>query len=380
MKENRYQSIPGQKGIRKDLKSGKYEAYKKINGKRFSQYFDKISEAKAWRLTFVPTEEKIAEKSLALKDLIEYYVENHVSKLATSTRLVRLDRLKIFKELESTKVESITPDLLSRFFTRKAKEAVEAKSKRMNFHQEIADLNAIFNYYKENFNYRFFNPVTKGLKASSVIKKNAKAKEKMSAEEFLTFFNALDPYYQDVCLVQSRLAARISEVAGLQVGSIDFKKGKIVVKDVVVWGRKKEFVELKTNPKSGEIRECFITPDLETVLKRHLKNRFQGSGYVFHVNGKPLSYRSIQHAYDHALKKVGLYGRFSGTHIIRHFTAGITRLVCGNVDAVQAVTGHKSVRLAEHYSGLPSQIQSKAITQVEDYLNGLDVQRCAGGF
>ncbi len=270
-----------------------------------------------------------------------------------------------------------------RFFTEKVNEAIKKKSKRMNFHQEIADLNALFNYYKEHFNYRFHNPVTKGLKASSVVRKNTRAKEKMSAQEFLLFFNALPEFYRDVALVQSRLAARVGEVAGLQISNIDFKKDKAIVKDVVVWGRKKEFIELKPNPKNGEIRTCHLTPDLKEILLKRVRLKSSVSDYVFHIDGLPLKYRAIQYNYDHALKKVGLYGRFSGTHLIRHGMASIALEVCENISFVQALTGHKTLKLAQHYSGLPTKLQEKAALQVESYLNEVallsvaNVQACA---
>ncbi len=83
---NRYQAIPGQTGIRKDLHNNRYEAYKTVNGKRYSQYFSRIPDARNWRLTFVPTEEKIATKSLTMKELISEYKINHLSRQALSTQ------------------------------------------------------------------------------------------------------------------------------------------------------------------------------------------------------------------------------------------------------------------------------------------------------
>ena len=44
--------------------------------------------------------------------------------------------------------------------------------------------------------------------------------------------------------------------------------------------------------------------------------------------------------------------------------ASITRKVTGNLDMVQAVTGHKSIQMAEHYGPLPSNLQGDAVLKV----------------
>lgn len=262
--------------------------------------------------------------------------------------------------------------VIKRFFQAEVTKARVKNSRRMNFDGEIKDLRAMLNWYRENFNYKYVVPIiTKRLKATCTVRKDKKIKEKLSAKEFLLFLNALDPFYKDVALVQSRIAGRIGEVAGLQFKSIDFEKSTLLVKDVVVYGRKKEFVELKTNPKSGEIRYCELTQDLKEVIQRRLLVKSPNSDYVFQIEGQPLKYRSIQHAYDSALKKVGLYGKTSGTHMVRHFTATITRLVCGNLDSVQAVTLIKTQKLLAHYGSLSSSLQAQSICKVEEHLRNL---------
>lgn len=365
----RYEQVKGQPGIRKDLHNGNYEAYKTIKRKRYSATFDSLKDARQWRLSYVPLEEKALELQMTLGDLIKLYITERLSHLATSTRGVRLDRIRIFNDLATHEVERLTPEIIRRFFQKQVNSSRSSQSRRMNFDGEIKDLRAILNWYRENYNYKYVVPIiAKHLRASCTITKEKKVKQKLSAEEFIRFFYALDPFYRDVALVQSRIAARIGEVAGLQFSSIDIQNRSLLVKHVVVYGRKKEFVELKANPKSGDIRSCFITDDLLEVLIRRKANKNKSNDYVFHVNGEPLKYRSVQHAYDYALKKVGLIHKTSGTHMIRHFTATLTRLVCGNLDAVQSVTGHKSMKLVEHYGALSSTLQGDSISKVETFL------------
>lgn len=105
------------------------------------------------------------------------------------------------------------------------------------------------------------------------------------------------------------------------------------------------------------------------VLQRRLSLKSPNSNYVFHIDGSPLGYRTIQHHYNKALRDAGLSDRFSSTHFIRHAMAFFTRAAFNSLDYVQAVTGHKSSSLAEHYSGLPTDKQAEAMNEIEKRLN-----------
>ncbi len=52
--------------------------------------------------------------------------------------------------------------------------------------------------------------------------------------------------------------------------------------------------------------------------------------------------------YREAQRKSGV--PYSGTHILRHGMAKLARQVGGGLDAVLAMTGHKDLKLADHYS------------------------------
>jgi len=368
----RYETIKGHPGIRRDTNTGKLLATKKIKGKAYSSTFERLLDAKHWKNTFIPIEERIKTLKMTFGELRLQYVRDHLSTLAASTRGVRLDRLKIYDPLNEYEVEDLSPEIINRFFMKETAAAKLKNSRRMNFHGEIKDLNAILNWYRETYNYRYAVPVmTKKLKAISTISKEKRIKEKLSGEEFLLFFNQLPELYKDVALVQSRVAGRISETVGIQFKCVNFKERFLWIKYAVVYGRRKEFLELKLIPKEGDKRKCFLTDDLNEVLNKRFKLKHPDSDFVFHINGMPLKYRAIQHAYDHALTKAGLRDKTSGTHMLRHFTATMTRQVCGNLDAVQAVTGHKSMKLVQHYGELSKALQGDSIARVETYLNSL---------
>lgn len=229
----------------------------------------------------------------------------------------------------------------------------------------------MLNWYRENYDFRFLNPVLKRHKACSILDKSEPKDKKMSANEALQFFNALDPYFRDFALVQFYIAGRVQEVAGIQIKNIDLNNRSLLIKEVVVWDKAKRFLELKSKPKNGQVRYCFINDLMFEIFEKHLKVQIKSCSYLFHDNGQPLGYRKIQHAYNKALKKCGLYGKYGSTHIMRHSMATITRRVTGSLDATQAVTGHKDQRMVQHYATLPSIAQEQAVRSVEAFMNDL---------
>ena len=80
-------------------------------------------------------------------------------------------------------------------------------------------------------------------------------------------------------------------------------------------------------------------------------------------------YRIIQYEYNKALKRCGLYGTYSSTHIMRHSMATVTRHVTGSLEATQAVTGHKDQKQVQHYASMPSTAQKDAVTRVGEFMS-----------
>lgn len=360
----------GYQGIRKNLKTCKFEAYKTIGGKKYFKQFDLITEAKKWRLNFVP--ETIIKPKVAMTFglLLQKYKEEHLMFLESSTIGVKLDRLKIFDSITEIKLNEMDAEFVIQFFKREKEAAIKRKSRRKSFNEEIKDIKAIFNWYRENIDHSFSNPViNKRIKNISTIDPTKKQINKMTMEEFINFLNHLPEMFRDFAIIQSRFAARVSEVAGLQFSSIDSKSGFVTIQDVVVWDRQKNFLELKHLPKNKNRRGCVITNDMNEVFERRLKHKFKACDYVFHLDGQPLKYRAIQHSYDKALKDAGLSDRFSATHFVRHTMAFFARSIFKSLDYVQSITGHKSSSLAEHYSGLPTEKQGETMNEIERQLN-----------
>jgi integrase len=82
----------------------------------------------------------------------------------------------------------------------------------------------------------------------------------------------------------------------------------------------------------------------------------------------PLSYRQIQYAYNKALKLIGLFPRFSSTHIMRHSMANLVRSI-SDLDTAQAVGGWKSRDIVESvYTDTPVHVADKARKDIENLL------------
>ena len=135
----------------------------------------------------------------------------------------------------------------------------------------------------------------------------------------------------------------------MQWSNIDFDNRRLMIKHTCVWDMtNKTFIELKPFPKNKEPRPVFITDEIMEILERRKAFKLPQNDYVFHVEGNPLNYGTIQINYRGAQRKGKL--PYSGTHILRHGMAKLARQVGGGLDAVIAMTGHKDLKLADHYS------------------------------
>lgn len=366
---SRYKKIPGTTGLRKDLRTGKYNAYKKVHGKQYSENFAKISDAKRWLRTFNPLLQTSDEQeSVKFEEAYELYKQYLYPTLTNSSIQSKEARMGVFlDDLARVPMEDISPQILERIIIQKKKECLkDPKSKRRNFNLPLTELKAFFNWYRESRDFRFYNPVTKPLFSLGIIKKKKEKSSIMTLGELELFISSFDDeFYRDFALIQFFCGGRWGEIAGIQKRNVDIPNRALLIKETVVTGVDRRFLELKPTPKNGSPRVVPISSEaFLNALLRRLKCSAKDSPYLFEKNGEPVVYRSTQHHYNKALRKAGLKDRFSSTHIIRYCVANLARQEFGSIDSVQAVTGHKSRALAEHYSRMPSNLQV-------DVLNGI---------
>lgn len=353
-------------GIYKNKSTGKYFAEKRIKGKLYNQTFSGLYDAKNWRKNFdgisVNADDPNVRHYSTLGEVWETMQVHHFPTLATSTKAIWIRRYSLLKMLEHLRMDQITPSKITswvnhwvdHFKTEEYQESGRGRAGRCNLNNELNMLVTIFNWYKESEQYEseavmLTCPVKKKHRKLGFIKPVPDKKKQIDLKHAFIFFDYLKPLYKDLAMMQFFTAGRIGEIAGLQWSNIDLDNRRMLIKHTCVWCMSnKTFIELKAFPKNKEPRPVFITDEIFEVLKRRKAFKIQGNDYVFHVDGNPLNYGTIQVNYRGAQRKGKL--PYSGTHILRHGMAKLARQVGGGLDAVIAMTGHKDLKLADHYS------------------------------
>jgi integrase len=359
-----YRKLKGASGIYQNEVTGKYLVEKRVKGKLYTATFLTQFEAKQWQKSFDGTlKDQSATDSgcSTLKEVWESMQRNHFPILATSTKEIWLRRYKLLVMLEHLPMDQITPAKVSDWviywvghFSAEDYQSGRGRAGRCHLNNELNLLVCIFNWYKESeiFEKEAIHltcPVKKKHRKMGFIKPLPDKRKQIELHHAFLFFESLPPLYRDLAQMQFYTAGRIGEVAGIQWKNVDMANRRLLIKETCVWDMtNKTFVELKLFPKNRETRAVFITDEIMEVLKRREAFRISGNDYVFHVEGKPLNYGTIQVNYRGAQRKSGV--PYTGTHILRHGMAKLARQIGGGLDAVIAMTGHKDLKLADHYS------------------------------
>ncbi|HXH75406.1 MAG TPA: tyrosine-type recombinase/integrase [Bacteriovoracaceae bacterium] len=369
MSKKGYLKVKGAEGIYKQQNSAKYLAMKKINGKQFQSSFDSIFEAKQWRKTFdgisyTSTSEDSESNSnhSKLQEVWEVMQLHHFPTLATSTKDIWKRRYELLKDLEHIPMDKITPSKVTSWVTKHVEffkcedyaSSGRGRAGRCNLNNELNMLVTIFNWYKSSEKFEkeavlLTCPVKTKHRKLGFIKPLPDKRKQIDVQSAFLFFDYLTPLYRDLAMMQFFCAGRIGEICGLQWSNIDLENRRMLIKHSSVFhSANKTFLELKPFPKNREARPVFITDEIMGILKRRKAFRVSGNDFVFHVEGAPINYGTVQLNYREAQRKSKV--PYSGTHILRHGMAKLARQVGGGLDAVLAMTGHKDLKLADHYS------------------------------
>lgn len=386
-----FKTLPKQPGIRKNTLSGTYQAIKKIKGKQYTATFDTVREAQYWRATFNGVEEKklteeIPKTTSTLRHVWERMKALHFPSVELSTQRIWERRFKFWDEIAHMHIEDITPAVISQIIEkRKAfymSEEYKARgsgcSGRCTMNNELNIFNTVFNWYKEEEEFLVesqnrVTPIRKRHREAGYIREGSVKPEvkKITPEQAFKFFAHMQSsVYKDLAVMQYFCAARIGEVAGIQISNIYLEQDLLMIREVVSWcNASKMFEYLKPYPKNQEPRAVFIHGVLREIIERRLKMRKPGCDFLFHVDGKPLNFCNIQVHYRRAQREAGIPQR--GTHCLRHGMATLARKVGGSLDAVMAMTGHKDIKLADHYSKIDDQVQKDTSLKVVEHIRSL---------
>ena len=379
MSKKDYRKLKGQVGIYKHNTSKKYLALKKVNGRLTQKTFDTLYTAKKWRDNKSKVRSDLKPEYTTLKKVWETMQRVHFPLLATSTQAIWIRRYIPWKKLEHlpmnkitpTKVTSFVQNLVEYYTSEEYMSSGRGKAKRCNLNCELNLFVTIFNWYKESEEFEkealhLTNPIKRKHKKMGFIRPLPDKRKQITLEHAQTFFYYLKPLYCDLAQIQFYTAGRIGEIAGLQWSNIDLDNRRMLIKHTCIWCMtNKTFIELKPFPKNKEPRVVFITDELMEILNR--RRAFKCNDYVFHVEGEPLNYGTIQLNYREAQRKGKL--PYSGTHILRHGMATLARKVAGGLDAVIAMTGHKDIKLADHYSKCDEDDQKEVSLKIMEFIN-----------
>ncbi len=376
-----YKKLKGSVGIYKHETTGNFMARKKLDGKVVQETFNSLFEAKNWRKKFngVSIEEDQSNCS-TLKEVWQTMQKVHFPTLATSTKTIWKRRYEPWKSIEHLPMDKITPSKITSWVNKLVEyyksdfyqNSGRGRASRCNLNNELNMFVTIFNWYKESEEFEkealhLTSPIKRKHKKLGFIKPVPDKKKQISLEDAYLFFEYLKPLYKDLAMMQFFTAGRVGETAGLQWSNIDLKNRRMIIKHTCVWCMiNKTFLELKPFPKNKEPRPCYITDEIMDILMRRKAFKIPNNDYVFHVEGLPINYATVQLNYREAQRKSGV--PYSGTHILRHGMAKLARKVGGGLDAVIAMTGHKDIKLADHYSKCDEDDQKEVAEKIMQHI------------
>ena len=389
MKGPEYKSVKNYVGIKQHIRTRKFQATVKVGKARKKKSFKTLRQAVAWRKEFdqsitLPNGDL---STSTLKEVWEEMQSNHFPTLANSTQQIWYRRYHLLKDLEDLPMHKITPSVITSWVERHVgyyksneySELCRGNAKRCNLHNELNLFTTIFNWYKsheafERESISLSNPVRTKHKKASFIRVKPIKKRAIELEDALKFFMYLKPMYRDLAMIQFFTASRIGEIAGLQWNRIDLDRREMTIMETCNWDMSsKMFIGLNPHPKNKEPRPVYLTDELIEILKRRKAHQRARCNFVFHVDGEPLNYCTIQVNYRGAQRKAKL--PYTGTHILRHGMATLARKVGGGLDAVIAMTGHKDIKLADHYSKLTNEVQKETSLKVMDHIKSFKLNQ-----
>jgi integrase len=354
-------------GIRQHKQSGRFQATKKIAGRQYAATFSVLGEAERWRINFVgrPRLGLRSGRTSTLEMVWLRMQELHFPSLELSTRKTWLQRWQNLSDLSQLQMRDITPARVNRWVVEKKEWFSSAeyarrgrgKASRCNLDNELNLLSTIFNWYREEEEFEWesigmASPVRRRHRRIGVLRpiSNELPHKQIAIDAAFRFFAKLPDLYRDLAMAQFLCAGRIGEIAGIQISNIRLEEEVLTVRDSISWcNQSKTFEYLKPYPKNREGRQVHIHTRLREILDRRLASKKDGCNFLFHVNGEPLNYCTIQSQYRRA--QIAAKIPFRGTHCLRHGMAALARRVGGNgLDSVIAMTGHKDIALADYYS------------------------------
>ncbi|HLG21035.1 MAG TPA: site-specific integrase [Bdellovibrionota bacterium] len=338
----------------------------RVLGKRKQQgrFFDRLEQARAWRMETNPESPKERSSSYTVKNLLDDWREwSKPPRLQKGTWDLYGKDLVHLKFLYDVPMNELTPHDIDAWLRHCLGPSYPKKSSRVSFLREVKTLTTVFNWYRERKDNLFQSPILRRHRTDAFFKaKPAKEDVSLSVEELEKFLERLRqhhrPVYYYLASFQALCGARVGEACGIEWQSVHLDFSVVEIKQICAWDFKTKVPYLRKGTKTGEVRRVVIPPRLVELLREWKENGVNGP-LVFHNDGVPLRYNAIQSAYKKAYRAVGIPER--STHVLRHTFATIYSDQTNDIRATQSAMGHQDLRITQHYAKVAERNQRKAI-------------------
>ena len=277
--------------------------------------------------------------------------------LSSYEQTLRLFERWCFEELGIERVDAVTESTVRRYITNlmeRGKYSFYAndKKKEINFPDRRRDFRApvsitTINNYIRNLRV-FFNWLERDyllqknpMKKVQQLKKNRKAKDFISDEEFKKLISHLDKSYfaehRDLAMIMLMIdtGMRLGECSDLLVSDINLAKKTILLRAEITKGRKDRMV--------------FFSPKTESIIRRWIqfKDRYAETEYLFPTKrGGSISVSNFETNFKKYLRRAGLKETIS-PHCLRNNFAKRCLMNGMDVFTLSKILGHSSVRVTE---------------------------------
>lgn len=401
----RYKKLPKHKGIYEDVNNGRLFCQKRIKGKLYTQQCDSLKEAQHWVKNFTPdnpvfTKMSIddlsninGKKSATIEEVWNRYKIEHVSTLEVTSQEVRMSLEGFIAPIIKNDVRHSTPQLISQLISKSKRDYLESKQKkRTRFDNELKTLKAMFRWWERKYDPSFRNPVLREHFDEGVIRKTIKRNtDKMTEDDLVNFLkemyriNAEDGLFAMLAEMQYLTTGRIQEPVGITIDKVNLPGSILTIDQAIGFTRSKKHDDYLKNTKTvskktfklkGRLREIVLTlinRGLETVdfpVNFYGFQELRPVKFLFHIKGRPLTYRQIQYRYNEALKNLELYPQFTSTHIMRHASSNHIRKGLG-LDHAQVAGDWRTSSIAEIYAGTQKEYRDESVEFLENLSSSL---------
>lgn len=204
------------------------------------------------------------------------------------------------------------------------------------------------NMYTKAVDWEMASEATlKQVRKVKFFKENNQIVRFLDVEECQRLVESCSEHLRPIVIVGLNSGMRKGEILGLKWSQVDLRHGFISLEDT----------------KSGEGRQIPINTTLEFLFKE--MPRSVESEYVFTGKaGKPLT--DIKHSYQTALKKAEIYN--ANFHTLRHTFASQLAMAGVDITSIQALMGHKTLKMTLRYSHLSPGHKTKAVMKLDQIL------------